>query len=72
MQNIAPTERIKGQLHRAIDDMRDDFARIELLAAALDIFSQPVPDYEPTFHHLHPTGLRAHELRELRSRKDNH
>ena len=72
MQNVAATDQIKGQLHRAIDEMRDDFARIELLAAALEVFSQPVPDYEPKFHHLHRTSLNAHELREPRSRKADH
>jgi hypothetical protein len=72
MQNVAATDQIKGQLHRAIDEMRDDFARIELLAAALEVFGQPVPDYEPEFHHLHRTSLSAHELREPHSRKTDH
>ena len=66
MQTNAPKERIKSQLHRAIDDMRDDFARVELLATALEAFSQPVPEYEPTFHYLHCTSLHQHELRERR------
>ena len=65
MRNEAHEE-IKSQLHRAIDSMRDDFERVELLATALEVFSQPVPDYEPTFHHLSGTGLHTHEMSERR------
>ncbi len=47
MQNEAATETIKGQLHRVLDDLRTDIERVELLTAALDAFSSPVPEYEP-------------------------
>ena len=48
MTNLAATERIKRKLDDALDNMRGDLDRVELLAAALSAFSRPVPDYEPT------------------------
>jgi hypothetical protein len=49
-------------LHRALDHMRVDLDRIEILAAALSAFSRRVPDYEPCFRHLRHLTLTAHEL----------
>ena len=64
MTNEAATDRMKGDLHRVLDHMRTDLERVEILAVALGIFSRPVPDYEPRFHHLHRAALDAHELGE--------
>jgi len=52
-------ERVLGNLHAELD-------RVELLAAALDAFQAPVPDYEPVFRHLPPPAreLHRHELRD--------
>ena len=53
-------DRVRRELYRALDDVRADINRIEILAAALIAFSRPVPDYEPGFHHMR--HLAAHEL----------
>ena len=56
------SDQVKDDLHRAMDRMRVDFTRVEILTAALRAFSRPVPDYEPVFRHLHHVSLSAHEL----------
>lgn len=62
MATATGTDRIKSELNRTIDKMRDDLTRIEILTAALAAFSRPVPDYEPAFRHVHRVRLTAHEL----------
>ena len=47
MRTETAIDRVKRDLHRALDNMRADLDRIEILAAALSAFSKPVPDYEP-------------------------
>jgi len=69
MTNEATTDRIKRDLHDALDNMRTDLDRVELLAVALGIFGRPIPDYEPRFRHLHRVPLSAHELRDTSVRK---
>lgn len=49
-------------MHRAIDRLRAELDRIEILSAALNAFSKPVPDYEPAFRHVRNADLRTHEL----------
>jgi hypothetical protein len=56
------TERLKCELSCAIEQLRADLDRVELLTAALSAFQRPVPEYEPTFHHTRRMGLSAHEL----------
>ena len=56
------TDRMKRELHRLFDNIRGDLDRIEILTAALNVFSRPVPDYEPHFRHLRQSTLNAHEL----------
>ena len=56
------TDRMKCELHRLFDNIRGDLDRIEILTAALDAFSRPVPDYEPRFRHLRAADSSAHEL----------
>jgi hypothetical protein len=53
-------------MRRILRDLHAELDRVELLAAALDAFSTPVPDYEPMFRHLAPPAreLPQHELRE--------
>jgi hypothetical protein len=58
------TERMQRELDRAMDTLRADLDRVELLTAALSAFSRPVPAYEPSFHHVHRTQLASHELGE--------
>ncbi len=55
-------DRMKHELHRSLDTMRGDLDRIEILAAALGAFSKPIPEYEPTFRHMHQLALVAHEI----------
>lgn len=56
------TDRLKRELACAVDKLRADLDRVELLTAALTAFHRPVPDYEPTFRHTHRMSLSAHEL----------
>jgi hypothetical protein len=61
-----PQQRLMHDLQRAIDKIRGELARVELLAAALAGLSRPVPEYEPRFHHLGPQRLTDHELSQRR------
>lgn len=62
MGSDSATDRIQRELGRAVEALRADLDRVELLIAALAAFSRPVPDYEPSFHHARRMGLTAHEL----------
>ncbi len=63
MDSENPTDRLKQELSRAVEKLKADLDRVELLTAALSAFHRPVPDYEPTFRHTQRMGLSAHELR---------
>jgi hypothetical protein len=56
------TDRVKRQLCRAIDSLRHDLTRVEILSAALCAFNRPVPSYDPVFYHLRKPMRGAHEL----------
>jgi hypothetical protein len=56
------TDQLKRELSRAMETLRGDLERVELLTAALSAFHRPVPDYEPTFQHVRRSSLSAHEL----------
>jgi hypothetical protein len=58
----AAATRVKNELLRAFDRTRVELDRIEILAAGLAAFSAPIPDYEPTFHHIRRVDLSKHEL----------
>lgn len=62
MRTESATDRVRRELHRAIDRLRAELDRIEILSAALNAFSKPVPDYEPAFRHVRNADLRTHEL----------
>jgi hypothetical protein len=62
MKAETATDRVRRQLKRALDNMRADLDRVEILSAALQAFSKPVPDYEPGFRHMRNHSLRAHQL----------
>jgi hypothetical protein len=49
-------DRIRSELYRAFEKTRADLDRVEILAAGLAAFEEPVPSYEPWFQHLrlHP------------------
>ena len=55
-------EQLKQDLGGALRNVHAELERVEILAAALYGFSAPIPDYEPTFHHLSPVQLNQHEL----------
>jgi len=40
-------ERIRRKLARTINDLGEDFERIEFWAAVLDALAQPIPPYQP-------------------------
>jgi hypothetical protein len=69
MTNAAATDQINRDLHNEIDSMRSNLDRVELLAAALNVLSRPVLDYEPRFHHVHRIPAGAHELGKAPVRK---
>ncbi len=56
------TNHLKRELKRAVETLRADLDRVELLTAALSAFHRPIPEYEPTFHHPQRMSLSAHEL----------
>jgi hypothetical protein len=62
MKTETAIERVRRQLKRVLDNMRADIDRVEILSAALQAFSKPVPDYEPGFRHMHNHSLSAHKL----------
>jgi len=55
-------DRMQRELDRAMATLRADLDRVELLTVALSAFSRPVPDYEPSFHHVRRFNLAAHEM----------
>jgi hypothetical protein len=62
MRTETAIDRVKRDLHGALDNMRADLDRVDILSAALSAFSKPVPDYEPTFQHMRHLTLNAHEI----------
>lgn len=59
-------DRLKRELQRAVERIRAELDKIEILSAAMSAFSQPVPDYEPRFHHLRHVMANAHEFNSWR------
>jgi hypothetical protein len=53
---------MQRDLARAVEDLRADIDRVELLTAALGAFNRPIPDYEPSFHHVAQSNLDAYEM----------
>lgn len=58
------SDRLRQDLKRALANMRAELERIEILTAALDAFNRPVPDYQPSFHHLDLRALDSFVLRD--------
>jgi hypothetical protein len=71
MRHEATIDRIRRELQRSLDSKCVDLDRVELLTAALDAFSGPVPNYEPRFHHLHSLMSNARELPATREQPHN-
>lgn len=49
-------DKINDGLRDAIAGVREQLARVELWAAALEGFSEPVPGYEPDRRHVLPSN----------------
>ena len=62
MEKDAAVAKVRNELYRAFDKTRAELDRIEILAAGLAAFNAPIPEYEPTFHHLRRLDLSKHEL----------
>ncbi len=56
-------DRIKRDMSRALDRMRVELDRVEIMATALVAFTKPVPEYEPGFQHLRYASASAFEIR---------
>ncbi len=59
-------DRLKRELQRAVERIRTELDKIEILSAAMSAFSKPVPDYEPGFRHLRHLTASALELNSAR------
>jgi len=57
MRTAAPQE-IAQNLGEAIERLQEDISRVEMWAAALSCFAQPVPDYSPTDEYLLGSKVR--------------
>jgi hypothetical protein len=55
-------DRLKGELHCAMERIRTELDKIDILSAAMSAFSKPVPDYEPGFRHMRHVTASALEL----------
>jgi hypothetical protein len=62
METDAAIAKVRNELNRAFEKTRAELDRIEILAAGLAAFNAPIPEYEPTFHHLRRSSLDAHKL----------
>ena len=58
-------DRMQRELVRAVENLRADIDRVELLTAALGAFNSPIPEYEPAFHHVAHSHLGAYEMSTL-------
>jgi hypothetical protein len=64
MATATAADRVKCEINRALENVRAEIDRIEILAAALAAFARPVPEYEPGFQHLRHLTAHAQELGE--------
>jgi hypothetical protein len=65
-ENGTAADRLKRELHRAVERIRTELDKIDVLSAAMAAFSKPVPDYEPGFRHLRHVTASAMELNSRR------
>lgn len=63
---MQPVERLKREMHRALDAIDTQLARLEILTAAMAAFSRPVPDYDTGFQHQRHLTASATVLRNTR------
>ena len=65
-ETLSAGDRLKRELQRAVERIRTELDKIEILSAAMSAFSKPVPDYEPGFRHLRHVTASALELNSAR------
>ncbi len=60
MSAIEPAgEKVIQRLQEALEQLREDIARVELWADALGCFARPVPDYDPSESNLNKFALTS-------------
>jgi len=55
-------DRLRSDLDRAVEKIRVNLDRIEMLVAGLAAFNAPIPGYERRFQHLLPQTTKVQEL----------
>lgn len=56
---LAAGEQISRRLQESLACLRKDIDRVELWADALNVFSQPIPEYRPQRDHMFAAGEDA-------------
>ncbi|MDO9411951.1 MAG: hypothetical protein Q7T81_05180 [Pseudolabrys sp.] len=59
-------DRLKRELQRAVERIRTELDKIDILSAAMAAFAKPVPDYEPGFRHMRHVTASVLELNSRR------
>lgn len=59
-------DRLKRELQRAVERIRVELDKIDILSAAMAAFNKPVPEYEPGFRHMRHVTASALELNSRR------
>jgi len=65
-KDMQPVERIKREIHRAVDAIETQLVRLEILTAAMTAFSRPIPGYEFGFQHQRHLTASATVMRNTR------
>lgn len=55
-------DRLKRELQRAVERIRTELDKIDILSAAMAAFAKPVPEYEPGFRHMRHVTASVLEL----------
>ena len=58
---IAGGDRISERLQESLARLREDIDRVELWAGALESFSRPIPDYDPSRRYRLSSGSGAQD-----------
>jgi hypothetical protein len=60
---VQPVERLKREMHCALDAIDTQLAKLEILTVAMAAFSRPIPDYDAGFQHQRHLTASATVLR---------
>ncbi|HWK93858.1 MAG TPA: hypothetical protein VNR39_00405 [Pseudolabrys sp.] len=61
-----PIERLRHEVHGALNTIETQLTRLEILTAAMAAFSRPIPDYDAGFQHQRHLTASATVLRSAR------